>query len=96
MAPSNQNMDQKNFVSPLGPWEGWEGLGTETPSLAPIIMPSASGLLRIFLKKTLHLMLPYPSIDKLWRIGGCHCTLMVQKFTSMSPHPDHFKPETPE
>jgi hypothetical protein len=95
MAPSNQNMDQKIFVSPLGPWGGWEGLGTKTPSPAPILMPSASRLLRKVLKKTLHLMLPYTSIDKLWGIGGCHCTLMVQKFTSMSPHPHHLKPEIP-
>jgi hypothetical protein len=50
MAPSNQNM-------------GWEGLGTETPFPASILMPSASGLLTKFKKKILHLMLPYPSID---------------------------------
>jgi hypothetical protein len=45
MAPSNQKMDKKNFVSPLGPWGGWVDLGTETPSPAPILMPLASGLL---------------------------------------------------
>jgi hypothetical protein len=44
-------MDKKKFVSPLGPWGGWEGLSTETPSLAPILMPSAPGLMRIKKKK---------------------------------------------
>jgi hypothetical protein len=89
MAPSNQNMFQEIFVSPLDPRGGWEGLGNETPSPAPILMPSASGLLRKLKKKILHLMLLYPSIDKLWGTGGCRSTLMVQKFTSMSPHTDH-------
>jgi hypothetical protein len=46
MAPSNQKMDQKIVVSPVGPWGGWEGLGTETPSPAPILMPSTPGLMR--------------------------------------------------
>jgi hypothetical protein len=44
MAPSNQNMDQKILVSPLGPWVGWEGLGTKTPFPTPILMPSAPEL----------------------------------------------------
>jgi hypothetical protein len=78
MVPSNQKMDQIFFVSPLGPWGGWEGLSTETPSPAPILMPSAPGLMRKIKEKTIHHILPFPSIDKLWGIGGCHCTLMFQ------------------
>jgi hypothetical protein len=78
MAPSNQKMDQNFFVSPLDPWGGWEGLSIETPSPAPILMPSTPRLMRRILKKTHFHMLPYPSTYKLWRIGGCHCTLMVQ------------------
>jgi hypothetical protein len=58
MALSNQNMDKKNFISPLGPEGGWERLGTETNSPAPILMPSAPGLMRKILKKTHHHMLP--------------------------------------
>jgi hypothetical protein len=46
MAPSNQNVDQNILVSPLGPWGGWEGLGMETPSSAPILMPLAPGLMK--------------------------------------------------
>jgi hypothetical protein len=41
-------------------------------------MPSAPGLMRKINEKTIHHILPYPSIGKLWGIGGCHCTLMFQ------------------
>jgi hypothetical protein len=96
MEPSNQNLDQKILVSLLGPWGAWEGLGTETPSPAPILMPSTPRLMRKIKQKTLHHILPYPSIDKLWGIVGCHCTFIVQNFTTLSPHQDHLKPGIPK
>ena len=78
MAPSNQKMDQKNFVPLLGPLGDWEGLDTKTSFLAPILMPSVPRLIKKIKKKTHFHILPYPCIDKLWEIGGCDCIFLVQ------------------
>jgi hypothetical protein len=80
-------MDKKKFVSPLGPWGGWEGLSTETPSLAPILMPSAPGLMRIKKKKNTssHITISkYRQAMGYWRVPlNPHCS----KFHKLEPTP---------
>jgi hypothetical protein len=84
-------MDLKNFVSPLGPRGGWEGLGNETPSPAPILMPSALGLMRKILKK--HIITCYRT-QVLTRYGGYEGAIAPSCFNIHELEPTPRPPQT--
>jgi hypothetical protein len=96
MAPSNQNMDKKNFVSPLGPGGG---LGASQhrdplPNSHPHALSPRS--YEKFKKKN---TLSHVTISKYRQaVGDWRVPLHPHglKFTSLSTHQDHLKPGTPE
>jgi hypothetical protein len=68
MAPSNQNMDKKKFVSPLGLGGGLGGSQHRDPLPISHLHALSPRAYEKDLKKTHHHMLLYLSIDKVWGI----------------------------